>query len=95
MPRCAALGCKSGYDINPERFNFFGVPKNDAEAKLWQQSSRRFDIKLESRVFCEKHFKEEDIIRTKRILDTNGKLIQEVMYDLLLLSKLNLKIMLR
>lgn len=77
--RCIAVGCTSGYKSNPEKVNFFRVPKNRSEE--WQKASRRKDIILNSsHCFCEKHFAEDDIVRKKILYDKSGKIIQEVSY---------------
>ncbi|XP_029344634.1 uncharacterized protein LOC115033917 [Acyrthosiphon pisum] len=81
--RCIVPGCKSGYDSCVNKYHFFTVPKDLAKLELWKKAIPRKEFVFKPRqVVCELHFHEEDIIRTKKITDINGKIVVEAPYKI-------------
>ncbi|XP_011691554.1 PREDICTED: uncharacterized protein LOC105452281 [Wasmannia auropunctata] len=75
MPaNCIAPGCTSGYKSNPEKIHFFMVPKDKNIFTLWQNATRRKDIRA-GQFVCEKHFLAEDILWKREIKDSNGHVL--------------------
>jgi THAP domain len=66
---CYVVGCKSGYEGVKEKdrtVHFFSA-RNPKTLSLWRAIIPRKDLKLESKHYvCEKHFREEDIMKQKQ-----------------------------
>ena len=57
MPCFVVPSCASGYGSNPERVNFFTIPKVQECEKIWKTAIRRTDNAVKSgRAVYEKHF---------------------------------------
>lgn len=64
MVKCVVVGCTSGYRSNKEKVHQFCAPKDLNLRKKWQIRIPRKDFILGDKSYvCEKHFKEEDIIK--------------------------------
>ena len=79
MPCCVVPGCTSisGYGSNPERVNFFTIPKVPECEKIWKSAIRRTDNAVKSgTAVYERHFSENQInMRKREFFDTNGRVI--------------------
>ena len=77
MPCCVVPSCTSGYGSNPERVNFFTIPKVPECEKIWKTAIRPTDNAVKSgRAVYERHFLENQInMRKREFFDTNGRVI--------------------
>lgn len=64
MVKCIIVGCTSGYKSSTDKVHQFGAPKDSKLRSEWQRCIPRKDFILKDNSYvCEKHFKEEDIIK--------------------------------
>lgn len=64
MVKCVVVGCTSGYTSNKEKYHKFCAPKDLDLRKKWQMKiPRKNFILTEKSYVCEKHFKEDDIVK--------------------------------
>ncbi|XP_071640111.1 uncharacterized protein [Temnothorax longispinosus] len=83
MPSCVVTGCTSGYGSNPEHVHFFTIPKNPESKKLWKTAIRRTDSFVKSsRAVCEKHFRKEQIMWKRELLDPTGRVLGVTQYKI-------------
>ncbi|XP_074115739.1 uncharacterized protein LOC141538260 [Cotesia typhae] len=76
MPGCLVPGCTSGYKSNFEKVHFFTVPQDDELKQKWQIALKRQNTLIsKTQVVCVKHFLPGDIIHTRYLLDSAGKVL--------------------
>lgn len=72
---CVVPNCKTGYRSLKVKRSVFKVPRNEGLSTKWKAVIPRLK---KSSFVCERHFKEEDIIRKYCKYDQNGRKIAEV-----------------
>lgn len=76
MVKCVAFGCKSGYKSQQksgEKNHFFMAPNDQTLLKQWQIGIFRDDFIIKpGHAVCEKHFKQEDIVRKRFLYAPDG-----------------------
>ncbi|KAG8225618.1 hypothetical protein J437_LFUL004189 [Ladona fulva] len=79
--KCFVPYCKSGYNTCQDVVAMFSCPNDPVSLKLWSEAIARQDRPLRSTdCICEKHFREEDILRSWIAYDKSGKEIMRVNY---------------
>lgn len=78
MPdHCCIPECRSNYKGTNEYVSVFQFPKDEEIKKLWCRKIPRADFKPGKRaVVCEKHFRDEMIIREEEFPDKEGKILK-------------------
>lgn len=66
--KCAVPHCYTGYRKCKEKASLYKVPDDDFFLNKWQEAIAREDRPITPKDYvCEKHFKEDDIQRTRVI----------------------------
>ncbi|XP_071445549.1 uncharacterized protein [Hetaerina americana] len=79
--KCFVPYCNSGYSTCNGSVTMFSCPNDPEIMKKWSDAVLRQDRAFRPNdCICEKHFKEEDIIRHWRAYDKNGKEVMKVAY---------------
>lgn len=68
--KCAVPHCYTGYRKCQEKAPLYRVPDDDYFLSKWQEAISREDRPITPKDYvCGKHFKEDDILRTRTIKD--------------------------
>lgn len=68
--KCAVPHCYTGYRKCKEKASLYRVPDDDFFLSKWQEAIAREDRPITPKDYvCEKHFKDDDILRRRIIKD--------------------------
>ena len=84
--KCVVTFCKSGYqsqkqneEVKKEKISIFSVPNDQKTIEQWGKAIPRQDYILKKgHVVCEKHFLDEQILRTRQVTDDHGNVLASV-----------------
>ena len=84
--KCLVTFCKSGYESQKqneegkkEKISIFSVPNDQKTIEQWGKAIPRQDYVLrKGDGVCEKHFLDEQIVRTRQVTDDHGNVLASV-----------------